>query len=64
MLAKSKLNSIGTLISQALIDLEITHEESITVLKEKDKYQKMKENLRTENNKQEIMRLSGIKSKT
>ena len=64
MLAKSKLNSIGTLISQALIDMEITHEESITVLKEKDKYQKMKENLRTENNKQEITRLSGIKSKT
>ena len=64
MLAKSKPNSIGTLISQALIDMEITHEESITVLKEKDKYQKMKENLRTENNKQEIMRLSGIKSKT
>ena len=64
MLAKSKLNSIGTLISQALIDMEITHEESITVLKEKDKYQKMKENLRTENKKQEIMRLSGIKSKT
>ena len=64
MLAKSKLNSIGTLISQALIDMEITHEESITVLKEKDKYQKMKENLRTENKKQEIIRLSGIKSKT
>ena len=38
MLAKSKLNSIGTLISQALIDMEITHEESVTVLKEKDKY--------------------------
>ena len=52
MLAKSKLNSIGTLISQALIDMEITHEESVTVLKEKDKYQKMKENLRTENKKQ------------
>ena len=64
MLAKSKLNSIGTLISQALIDMEITHEESVTVLKEKDKYQKMKENLRTENKKEEIMRLSGIKSKT
>ena len=64
MLAKSKLNSIGTLISQALIDMEITHEESVTVLKEKDKYQKMKENLRTENKKQEIIRLSGIKSKT
>ena len=38
MLAKSKLNSIETLISQALIDMEISHEEFITNLKEKDKY--------------------------
>ena len=37
-LAKSKLNSIETLISQALIDMEISHEEFITILKEKDKY--------------------------
>ena len=27
MLAKSKLNSIETLMSQALIDLDISHEE-------------------------------------
>ena len=64
MLAKSKLNSIETLISQALIDMEISHEEFIAILKEKDKYEKMKENLRSENEKQEIMRLSSIKSKT
>ena len=64
MLAKSKLNSIETLVSQALIDMEISHEEFITILKEKDKYEKMKENLRSENKKQEIMRLSIIKSKT
>ena len=51
MLAKSKLNSIETLISQALIDMEISHEEVITVLKEKDKYEKMKDNLRSENEK-------------
>ena len=38
MLAKSKLNSIETLVSQALIDMEISHEEFITILKEKDKY--------------------------
>ena len=43
MLAKSKLNSIETLISQALIDMEISHEEFIAILKEKDKYEKMKE---------------------
>ena len=56
MLAKSKLNSIETLISQALIDMEISHEEFITILKEKDKYEKMKDNLRS-NEKYEIMRL-------
>ena len=44
MLAKSKLNGIGTLISQALIDLEINHEEFVAIFKEKDKYEKMKEN--------------------
>ena len=42
-LAKSKLNSIETLVSQALIDLEISHEEFVTVLKERDKFEKMKE---------------------
>ena len=46
MLAKSKLNSIDTLISQALIDMDISHEEFITILKEKDRYEMMKENLR------------------
>ena len=64
MLAKSKLNSIETLISQALIDMGISHEEFVTILKEKDKYEKMKENVKSENEKQEIMRLSGVKSKT
>ena len=45
MLAKSKLNSIETLISQALIDVEISHEEFIAILNEKDKYEKIKDNL-------------------
>ena len=35
MLAKSKLNRIETLVSQALIDMDISHEEFITFLKEK-----------------------------
>ena len=64
MLAKSKLNSIETLVSQALIDMEISHEEFITILKEKDKHVKMKDNLRSENEKYEIMKLSSVKSKT
>ena len=64
MLAKSKLNSIETLIYQALIDLDISHEEFIRILKEKDRYEKMKENLRSLNKEYKIMRLSSIKSKT
>ena len=63
MLAKSKLNSIETLFSQPLIGMEISHEEFVTILKEKGKYEKMKENLRSENEKQEIIRLSSIKLK-
>ena len=64
MLAKSKLNSIETLISEAMIDMEISHEEFVTILKEKDEYEKMKQNVRSENEKQEIMRLNDIKSRT
>ena len=62
MLAKSKLNSIETSISQALTDMEISHEEFVTILKKKDKHEKMKENLKSENEKQEIMTLSCVKS--
>ena len=65
--AKSKLNSIETLVSQALIDMEINHEELITINKIskrnirkinidinlKDKYEEMKENLRNINEKLE-----------
>ena len=65
MLAKSKLNSIETLLSQPLIDMEISHEEFITILKKKKvKYEKMKDNLRGENEKYKIMTLSSIKSRT
>ena len=65
MLAKSKFNSIEILISEALIDMNISHEEFITIFKEKDRYEKMKENIRdkNENEKQEILKLSSIKSK-
>ena len=65
MFPKSKLNIIETLISEALIDMDIRHEEFITVLKEKDKYEKMKDNLRSENGESnEIMRFNSKKSKT
>ena len=46
VLAKRKLNSIENLMSQALIDLEISHEKFKTIAKEKEKYKKMKESIR------------------
>ena len=46
MLAESKLNSIESFVSKALIDMEISYEEFITILKEKNKYDKMEENVR------------------
>ena len=41
MLAKSKLNSIETLTSQALVDMDISHKEFTTILKEKDRDERM-----------------------
>ena len=61
--AKSKFNRIETLISQTLGDLDISHEEFIMILKEKDKYERMKCNLISENGdeNQEIVKISSIK---
>ena len=63
MLAEGKFNSIETLISQALGDFDISHEEFIMILKEKDNYEKMKYKLTSENRdrKQEIVKISSIK---
>ena len=49
MLAESKLNSIESLISQALNDLDISHQEFIIILNEKNKYERLKYNLISEN---------------
>ena len=49
MLAKSKYNSIEALISQALNDIDISHKEFITILNEKNKYERMKYNLISKN---------------
>ena len=54
MLAKIKVNNMETLVSQSLIDLEISHEEFLLILRERDKYEKMKENFK---NTDEDMRL-------
>ena len=65
MLAERKFNSIETLISQAVGDLDISHEEFIMILNEKDRYEKMKYDLINENGneKQEIVKISSINQK-
>ena len=45
------------------MDMDISHEEFVTILKKKDKYEKMKDNLRSQNEENKIMRLSSVKSK-
>ena len=54
MLAKSKLNSIETLMSQALIDLDISFEEFKTIVNEKEKYEQMKESIRNTKTSRDI----------
>ena len=63
MLAQSKLNSIETLKSQALIDLEISHEEFKTVVNQKEKYERMKGNNRTMKSSDELNKEEGKKIK-
>ena len=67
MLAKSKLNSIENLLSQALIDMKISPEEFTTNLKGKDKYEKKNENVKNVSEKLEEkaknMRLNSVNSK-
>ena len=46
MLAKSKYSSVDALISQAINDMNISHEEFITILKEKDRYERTKEDIK------------------
>ena len=47
MLTKSKLDSIEPLVSQALIDMEISHEEFKAIIWGKEKYERVKENVRS-----------------
>ena len=64
MLAKSKLYSIEILVTQALIDMETSHEELIGIFKEKDKYEKMKESVRCVSENRENTRLNSVNSRT
>ena len=64
MLAKSKLDSIETLVSQALIAMEISHGELNVIIRDKQKYERIKENVTNVFEKQKNMRLNSLNSRT
>ena len=49
MLSRSKLNSIESKISEALINNEISHEDLMTIINEEKKYRELKERIRMTN---------------
>ena len=49
MLARSKLNSIESKISKALMDNEISHEGFETIINKEKKYRELKESIRIMN---------------
>ena len=52
MLARSKLNSIESKISEALINNEISHEDFMAIINEEKKYRELKESIRMMNNEE------------
>ena len=65
MLAKRKLNNIETLVPQALIDMEMSHEEFNAVISDQwePKMWEDDRNVRNVNEKQENMRLNSVNSR-
>ena len=55
------LNSIDTLISQALINMDISHEEFITILKEKDRYEMTKKKFKNKNGESYDIKIENLK---
>ena len=61
MLARSKLNSIKSKISEAMINNEISHGNFMTTLNEEKKYRELKEGIRTMNGqKSDVEKISRI----
>ena len=60
MLARSKLNSIESKISEALINNEISHEDFMTILNEEKKYRELKETIRMMNRQRSDVEKSSL----
>ena len=61
MLVRSKLKSIESEISEALINDEISHEDFMTIINEEKKYREIKESIRMMNNqKSDVEKINQI----
>ena len=56
MLARSKLNSIDSKISEALINTEISHEDFMTIMNEGKKNRELNESIRMMNSQEVILK--------
>ena len=63
MLARSKLHSIESLMSQALTDLDISHEEFKQIANEKEKYEQMKDSIRNKKMKMNLVKIHRLGKK-
>ena len=62
MLARSKLNSIGSKISEALINNKINREDFMTIINEEKKYGELKKSIRMMNSQRsDVEKISLIK---
>ena len=57
-LARSKLNIIENLVSQALIDFEITHEEFSKIIYEKNNFEQIIDNIKIVNSINDLNNLN------
>ena len=57
-LARSKLNIIENLISQALLDFEITHDEFSKIIYEKNNYEQIIDNIKSVNSINDLNNLN------
>ena len=60
ILARSKLNSIESKISEALINNEISHEDFMTIINEEKKYRELKEGIRMMNSQRSDVEINLI----
>ena len=61
-MAKSKLNTIDTLLSSALNDSKISHEDFINIITEKNIYENIKENIKNMIEPTELQSIAELKA--